>query len=109
MLFPKARESQQTNLNSDERRVAFLFRTATGTGAAAAELRPPSRGLSVWASPSYRGQVFPSRTLDVAVSIIHSELPKITGSTNDVSKERTRSSDLDGVWTRVTPLQPRSS
>ena len=61
VLLPKARASRQTSLTSNERRAAFPFRAATGTGAAAAALRPPSCGLSVWVSPSYRGQISPAR------------------------------------------------
>ena len=108
MLLPKARASRQTSLTSNERRAAFPFRAATGTGAAAAALRPPSCGLSVWVSPSYRGQISPARASDEAVGNVHNELPMITSSTDDISEDRTRSSDLNGFWARGTPPRPRS-
>ena len=87
----------------------FPFRTVTGTGPAAAALRPPSCGLSIWVSPSYRGQISPARVSDKAVCSIHSELLPITCSTNDVSKERMRSFGLDGLRARGTPSRPRLS
>ena len=87
----------------------FTSRTGTGTGAATAALRPLSRGLAVRISPSYRGQVSAARALDEAVGSVHSRSPTITGSTEDVSEERTRSSDLDSVQARGTPPRARSS
>ena len=104
-----ARESRQTNPTSDNRRAVFLFRTATGVGAAAAALRLPSHGLSVRVSPSYRGQFSSARASDEAFGSIHSDSLTILGSTNDIRDERTLSSDLDGVRGRGTPPRPRSS
>ena len=41
------------------------------------------------------------------VGIVHSKLLTIMGSTDDVSKGRTCSSNLDGVWAWSTPPRPQ--
>ena len=97
------------NPTNDEKRSAFPFRTAIRMGAAAVAPRPPSRGLSVLVLPFYCGQISPERASYKAVGSVHSGLPTITGSTDDVSEERMRSSDLYGVQARGTPPRPRSS
>ena len=93
---------------SNKRTAAIPFRMTTGIGAAAAASRPPSRGFSVWVSPSYRGQVSPAYVSDEAVGSDHIGLLTIAGSTDDVYEERTCISDLDDVWSRGTSPRPQS-
>ena len=109
VLLPKVCESQWTNPISNERRTALPFRTGTGTGAAAVASRPPPRRLSVWVSPSSGGQIFLARVLNGGVGSVHSGSPTNTGSTENASKERMRSFDLDGLRALGTSPQPRSS
>ena len=70
--------------------------------------RPPSCRLLVWVSPSSRSQIHLARALDEAFGSAHSRSPTITGSTNNDSNERTRSSDLDSLRAQGTPPWPRS-
>ena len=108
MLLPKARKIHKTNPTRNKRRAAFPFRTTAWMGAAATASHPLSRGLSVWVLPSYRGNISPARTSYGAVGSVHIGSTIIKSSTNDVSEVRTRSSNLNGLRARGTPLQLQS-
>ena len=49
---------------------------------------------------------YPQRASDESVGSVHSGLPRITSSTDDVSEERTRSSDLNSIRARGTLPRP---